>query len=301
MGESSVNGGMLWGNGREAQLTLRSFFEVLFRASKSAAWMAPSGSTGTTELETDIFASSTCHCNIITLVHMKILILGNTGRCDVEIVLARSGGLDGMQVDNIKPLRLWSRCDGHCRKSSMRKWRNCTFKYSVRRFSFQSSRGFRRVSPVRGSPGTKKSELRAHQMARKFEVPGSPRTKIRAELSSNGSVVRPAGLTPHKKNHAEVLWNGDRWSERRPGSHERLPPRFFQCGASAGHVAVYNVMVMMVSNRRAPGATILGGALKYFTCQSSLLSPTDGSCTSWWSFWDFGSLHQKPRVGGTLC
>ena len=36
-------------------------------------------------------------------------------------------------------------------------------------------------------------------MARKFEVPGSPRTKIRAELSSNGSDVRPAGLTPHKK------------------------------------------------------------------------------------------------------
>ena len=54
-----------------------------------------------------------------------------------------------------------------------------------------------------------------------------------------------------------------------PGSHERLPPRFFQCGASAGQVAVYNVMVMMVGNRRAPGATILGGALKYFTCTRS--------------------------------
>ena len=37
----------------------------------------------------------------------------------------------------------------HCRKSSMRKLQNCTFKYSVRRFSFRSSRGFRRVSPVR--------------------------------------------------------------------------------------------------------------------------------------------------------
>ena len=35
---------------------------------------------------------------------------------------------EGMQVDNIKPLRLWSRCDGLCRKRSMRKWRNCTFK-----------------------------------------------------------------------------------------------------------------------------------------------------------------------------
>ena len=61
-----------------------------------------------------------------------------------------------------------------------------------------------------------------------------------------------------------------------PGSHERLPPRFFQCGASAGHVGVYNVMVMMVGNRRTPGATILGGALKYYTCQPSLVSPTDG-------------------------
>ena len=56
----------------------------------------------------------------------------------------------------------------YCRKSSLRKLRNCTFKYSVRSFSFRSSRGFRRVSPVRGSPGT----------------------KIRAEGSSNGSDVR---------------------------------------------------------------------------------------------------------------
>ena len=35
-----------------------------------------------------------------------------------------------------------------CRQSSLRKLRNCTFKYSVRSFSFRSSRGFRRVSPV---------------------------------------------------------------------------------------------------------------------------------------------------------
>ena len=46
--------------------------------------------TGTAVLETDIFASSICHCNIITLVHMKILVVGNTGRCDVEIDLAGS-------------------------------------------------------------------------------------------------------------------------------------------------------------------------------------------------------------------
>ena len=46
--------------------------------------------TGTAVLETDIFASSFCHCNIITLVHVKILIVGNTGRCDVEADLAGS-------------------------------------------------------------------------------------------------------------------------------------------------------------------------------------------------------------------
>ena len=64
-----------------------------------------------------------------------------------------------------------------------------------------SSRGFRRVSPVQGSPGT----------------------KIRAELSSNGSDVRPAGSTPHKKSTPRsdgmgivfCITNGAR----------RLPPR----------------------------------------------------------------------------
>ena len=40
--------------------------------------------TGTTVLETDIFASSTCHYNIITLVHVKMLIVGNTGHLDNE-------------------------------------------------------------------------------------------------------------------------------------------------------------------------------------------------------------------------
>ena len=124
--------------------------------------------------------------------------------------------LEGMQVDNIKPLRLWSRCDGHSGKSSMRNWRNCTFRYSVQSFYLLVVTWISPGVPSAGFTRHKKSELRAHQMARKFEVPGSPRTKIRAELSSNGSDVRPAGLTPHKKIHAEVLWNGDRWSERRP-------------------------------------------------------------------------------------
>ena len=67
--------------------------------------------TGTAMLETDIFASSICHCNIITLVHVKMLLVGNIGHFDVEIVLARSGGFEDMEVVNIKPLRLWSRCD----------------------------------------------------------------------------------------------------------------------------------------------------------------------------------------------
>ena len=67
--------------------------------------------TGTAMLETDIFASSLCDCNIITLVHVKMLLVGNIGHFDVEIVLARSGGLEDMEVVNIKPLRFWSRCD----------------------------------------------------------------------------------------------------------------------------------------------------------------------------------------------
>ena len=91
--------------------------------------------------------------------------------------------------------------------------------------SFAPASGFRRVSPVRGSLRTKiraesssngsevrsvpsagvtspqKSELRAHQMARKCGVRGSLRTKIRVESSSNGSEVRSvpsAGVTSHK-------------------------------------------------------------------------------------------------------
>ena len=43
-----------------------------------------------------------------------------------------------------------------------------------------------------------KSELRAHQMAWKSGVRGSLRTKIRAEVSSNGSECGGAGFTPHK-------------------------------------------------------------------------------------------------------
>ena len=80
----------------------------------------------------------------------------------------------------------------------MRKWRNCTFKYSARIFGLHVD--FAGCPQCGVHPAQKKSELRAHQMARKFEVPGSPRTKIRAELSPNGSDVRPAGLTPRKRS-----------------------------------------------------------------------------------------------------
>ena len=82
-------------------------------------------------------------------------------------------------------------------------------------------------------PAQKKSELRAHQMARKFEVPGSPRTKIRAELSSNGSDVRPAGLTPHKKSTPRSYGMGIVGRREFPGSLGRHSLRLLQCGAWA--------------------------------------------------------------------
>ena len=49
-------------------------------------------------------------------------------------------------------------------------------------------------------------------------VRGHPAQKIRAESPSNGSDVRPAGLTPHKKSTPEVLWNGDRFLHLRLSS-----------------------------------------------------------------------------------
>ena len=52
-----------------------------------------------------------------------------------------------------------------------------------------------------GSTPAQKSELRAHQMARKLRSGGFTPHKIRAELSSNGSQLkfRTAGLTPHPR------------------------------------------------------------------------------------------------------
>ena len=63
---------------------------------------------------------------------------------------------------------------------------------------------------------------------------------------------------------------------RKGGCQSRAPPFSGpECGASAGHVVECNVMDLMVGNRRAPGATILGGVLEYLTCQPSLLCPAD--------------------------
>ena len=96
-----------------------------------------------------------CHCNIITLVHVKMLLVGIIGHFfDVEIVLARSGGLKDMEVVNMKPLRLWSRCDSAgcttCQNSSMSKCRNCSFMRSVRRSlkALSTQRGVRRSSLI---------------------------------------------------------------------------------------------------------------------------------------------------------
>merc|ERR1719284_2393007 len=57
--------------------------------------------------EIDIFVFSTGNFNIITLDHMKKMknnaIVGNIGHFDNEIDMAGLEGLEGMEVDNIKP------------------------------------------------------------------------------------------------------------------------------------------------------------------------------------------------------
>ena len=110
-------------------------------------------------------ATRVAWCVLDDLSHLEV--------CDHEVPLVMSPVIQATGrriVHNWLWLHLML-TSAYCRKSSMRKLRNCTCKYSVRRFSFRSSRGFRRVSPVRGSPGTKKSELRAHQMARMCDLP----------------------------------------------------------------------------------------------------------------------------------
>ena len=94
-------------------------------------------------------------------------------------------------------------------------------------------------------------------------------------------------LAESSRTPASVGWGArktHRWDSTRPAK---------QCGASDGHSSLSTIVTdMMVGNRRAPGATILGGVLKYLTCQPSLLCPTDGvsyfvmggssgQCTRW--------------------
>ena len=66
---------------------------------------------------------------------------------------------------------------------------------------------FPRFFGLCGSTPAQKSELRAHQMARKLRSGGFTPHKIRAELPSNHQMaqlkLRTAGLTPHF--HAEPL------------------------------------------------------------------------------------------------
>ena len=93
--------------------------------------------------------------------------------------------------------------------------------------------------PQCGSHFAQKSELRAHQMARKCGVRESLRTKIRAELSSNGSECGVA-VSPRTKSRAELLSNGKQlalppcgWRFRlgsEPGDGDLSPcsPRFFR-------------------------------------------------------------------------
>ena len=101
-----------------------------------------------------------------------------------------------------RPIRMKSTSQ---RNSSLSNWRHCTFPHSAQcstssprnmPIAWMSSFSSRCRSRVRwihcaGVPGHKKSELRAHQMARICGVPASLRKKIRAELSSNVS-SRPA-------------------------------------------------------------------------------------------------------------
>ena len=77
---------------------------------------------------------------------------------------------------------------------------------------------------------------------------------------------------------------------RRPKDrHFSRYPLFFSSGTSvpctrspesAGHFVENSVINQMVGSRRSPGATILGGALEYLTCQPSLYCPADRLRTS---------------------
>ena len=59
--------------------------------------MAPGATIETAVSETDIFASTTGHSNILHLVHMEMLIVGSTGHFGNEIDFVDSEGFDGMK------------------------------------------------------------------------------------------------------------------------------------------------------------------------------------------------------------
>ena len=99
-------------------------------------------------------------------------------------------------------------------KSSMRKWQDCNFMHSVRSFHFCDISGLlREVSRVRGSP----------------------RTKIRAESSSNARELRSSGLTPQKSELSShqiaprgVVAHSRSWTPAAYEPHEVLLLRLFR-------------------------------------------------------------------------
>ena len=122
-----------------------------------APCMSPTSSSSPRKISTSSFLSTRTMRSLATpdMLTMRSTWLAQT--------LGRHGSV------NIKLLPRWSRCDRadctYCRKSSMRKWRNCTFEHSVRSFH----------SEWRSMP--KKSEVRAHQMARKLRGKFTPQKK----------------------------------------------------------------------------------------------------------------------------
>ena len=71
-------------------------------------WMVPGSIHWNRRVQADISSSPTGHFNIINLVRMEMLIVGNTGHFDNEIDFADSEGLDGMKSSTpcIRLLRL---------------------------------------------------------------------------------------------------------------------------------------------------------------------------------------------------
>ena len=80
------------------------------------------------------------------------------------------------------------------RKSSMRRYQSLPCRHHP------VLRGFPEVSPVLGSPRTKIRAERSSNARKLRSAEFTPSKKIRAELSSNGSEVRRAGVTSRLTN-----------------------------------------------------------------------------------------------------